>query len=628
MAVATITDAGADRRTEQRAAGDAEIDYAAAGAHAGSLAGGLVIIAPLIPLGAAVLLLFMYLTGVALVPAPKPVPIDALVPSGGPAMELTRQGVQPLRALAREAPVTLSILLTAAAWFAAALVMRQCRLTSPRHASGSVFDDVLQRYISLHARIRALGDFVPDRPFERAAFEEARGLCRNLGHQLGSGGPGWALGTSYVNIWRLVHRAEEALLVVQPHADTIADAASDEIRIRDSRMQNEKYLLHQLEASVRTLDPAAPRFLVDANLARASGLATNLATVADQVPLVAGGSPAAQAYGNGADNGATGDDGTVAGAEMARKSSGTAAVAPGISVVTMVQLETPPSTVSTREQQARERQAVAVIRSVRRAINDFRDTRRDELVRLRNHLRATTTMTNVATFVILAFAIRALITDDAPRRASPLDDPIVAATAFYFVGALVGLIDQLYRESRTQSAIEDFGLFDARLTLTPVLSGLSAVGGVLLGAMLLGTIGTSAIIPGEVPSEARSAASSAPPTAPPAGSTARDGGPPTLADVTTPGVAAGAAVDPRRSDGRRGLADIFSLNSYAFGLAVAAIFGLTPRLFIDRLRTESNAYVRDLQATTAGESRPTLTSKDPGSVRNDGGGSFPATSGA
>ena len=66
---------------------------------------------------------------------------------------------------------------------------------------------------------------------------------------------------------------------------------------------------------------------------------------------------------------------------------------------------------------------------------------------------------------------------------------------FYLVGALTGLINRLRIESGRSSAVEDYGLFLSRLIAVPVLSGLTAIGGVylvsktpeFLGAITTGT---------------------------------------------------------------------------------------------------------------------------------------------
>ena len=145
-----------------------------------------------------------------------------------------------------------------------------------------------------------------------------------------------------------------------------------------------------------------------------------------------------------------------------------------------------------------------------------------------------------------------------------------------------------------------------------------AVGGVLLGAMLLSTVGMSAVIPGGLtldpgigtavvaPRSAASGPSVAP--SPQAGAQEPKG---VSAAVAPSGAASSGAPTSgtyqTRHPARPSLADVFSLGTYAFGLVVAAIFGLTPRLFIDRLRSESRAYIRDLQETSPAQSTASVS---------------------
>jgi len=48
----------------------------------------------------------------------------------------------------------------------------------------------------------------------------------------------------------------------------------------------------------------------------------------------------------------------------------------------------------------------------------------------------------------------------------------------------VGLFNQLYLEGSAETATEDYGLATARLLHTPIISGLAALGGVLVIPML------------------------------------------------------------------------------------------------------------------------------------------------
>jgi uncharacterized membrane protein YjfL (UPF0719 family) len=115
--------------------------------------------------------------------------------------------------------------------------------------------------------------------------------------------------------------------------------------------------------------------------------------------------------------------------------------------------------------------ARAVISQVRGAISEFRDSRREGLVRARNRLFGTVIFVGTTGCVLLFIAILG----GAGKRA------VEAAAAFYLVGALVGLVKQLQSAATGGSAAEsDYGLGVVRLISTPLFSGLAAIGGVVL----------------------------------------------------------------------------------------------------------------------------------------------------
>jgi len=89
---------------------------------------------------------------------------------------------------------------------------------------------------------------------------------------------------------------------------------------------------------------------------------------------------------------------------------------------------------------------------------------------VRNQFVCTMILTGLTLYVLLQFAILA----GTPQPA------IISATAFYLVGALVGLFNRLYTESQTSKSIDDYRLALARLVAQPLYSGLAAVGGVLI----------------------------------------------------------------------------------------------------------------------------------------------------
>jgi hypothetical protein len=128
--------------------------------------------------------------------------------------------------------------------------------------------------------------------------------------------------------------------------------------------------------------------------------------------------------------------------------------------------EAPPRGDASTEGEAR-----AALVQVRLAITEFRDSRREGLVRARNRLFATVIFAGITGCVLLYVAILS----GAPKRS------IAAVAAFYLVGGVVGLVRQLQSASASEAASQDdYGLGLVRLIQTPLFSGLAAVGGVVL----------------------------------------------------------------------------------------------------------------------------------------------------
>jgi hypothetical protein len=152
------------------------------------------------------------------------------------------------------------------------------------------------------------------------------------------------------------------------------------------------------------------------------------------------------------------------------------------------------------------------------------------LVRARMQLTTTLTITGLMTYLVTVLAVSGRTTD-APINLT--GDPIAWAASLYLVGAIAGLFKCLSDESLNYEAVEDYGLAGVRLALTPVLSGLAAVGGVLLVGLI-------------------------------------------------PAIAVRLAA-PR-------LDDVFSLTANPFALIEAAVFGLAPTLLISRLRAATDRY--------------------------------------
>jgi hypothetical protein len=185
-------------------------------------------------------------------------------------------------------------------------------------------------------------------------------------------------------------------------------------------------------------------------------------------------------------------------------------------------------------------EARAILRAVRHTINVYRDDRRDGLVRVRNQLIGTGAFTSLVAYVLVGFAT--LI--DVPWQA------VGSMATFYIVGAIIGLFSRLGAEAEAEAAVEDYGLSRARLFHTPLFSGLAAVGGVVITLSLYNVLHV--------------------------------GGPTQQPEVP--------------------LVDIFDLNKNRQGLAIAAVFGLTPSLLVRRLQEQTDTYKQELSTSEAASS--------------------------
>lgn len=299
----------------------------------------------------------------------------------------------------------------------------------------------------------------------------------------------WSTASGYVNCFRALHRAEEALTEVEPVGLLVGDGLHDYFSLRDSRIPNRDGLMAGVRKAIGRLDNTVAEDFFDS--AESSGRQRGSKPEA-------GGS------------GATGSTTTTV------------------------------TTTSTAEADhlhyvENDRAARAVLREVRFAINDFRDDAFDGLVRQRNRLWRTILTTGLVTYALLALAILAR---------APAEQLLVAG-AFFLTGAIVGMFNQLRLAGSAKSAVEDFGLSEALLVQVPLVSGLAALAGVVVTGILspaaLATAGT---------------------------------------DVTAPK-----------------LTDIFGRETFAGYLLVAALFGLSPALLVDRLRKETRELQNDIASS-------------------------------
>jgi len=139
-------------------------------------------------------------------------------------------------------------------------------------------------------------------------------------------------------------------------------------------------------------------------------------------------------------------------------------------IATLSSDPTSPSAVNNGQvSQQSEQKARANIRKVKSALHKFTNERWDGLVRARNQLMVTAFLTTFFTYILVIIAILANV----PRMNT------IDAMVFYFLGAIVGLFGRLFDERNADTVMDDYGLSTTRIIVTPLISGLAALVGVL-----------------------------------------------------------------------------------------------------------------------------------------------------
>jgi hypothetical protein len=410
--------------------------------------------------------------------------------------------------------VPIGIVGGAVLWLLAAVPAQ--RSACARYANMASYDSIHARLRQLEAR---LGTFdaqphaKPGTLTEQVAactnaYEEARSCSEAIKEALHKDRAlAWAQGTGYLNVWNLIYLAEEALIEIEPLSMVLAGALHDESRIEGSTIDNREALLDKVRAAVAVLAPQAVPYLdkLPPTPRQACGAAVGTASLQTGAVLTVKGQVGR------------------AKSEFRRIRTWSTSRWPHVMAH--------PYRVHSPDQQGA--YARAVLREVRYTIDKFRGLRWAGLVRARKARLATALVTGLTAYVLLAVAV----TRHAPTTA------IVAAVVFFLIGAIIGLFNRMYGEYGDDTGVDDYGLSTARLILIPLISGLAAVGGVLV-TTVFSNIGT----------------------------------PPHLK-----------------------LDAIFDLNSGPYGLLIAAAFGLAPGLLLSGLHQQADKYKADLKSSQASD---------------------------
>jgi hypothetical protein len=335
-------------------------------------------------------------------------------------------------------PVVFGMLYTYIAWWVIALPMSY--LTTVQTSNPRSYGLLITRLRQLEARLKEIeAQSLDGKPrqlatYQLVALREAHNNFEDLNTLLYKypSGLQWVLYMGYINAWGKLHRAEEALIEVEPVEMVIRGALHDKLAIQDSNLSSRDELLKKMRQAAKELYPAMEsRFRPNRPVEDSEEihkLKKDLKQIADKV---------------------------------------------GIDVDDDISDKNIENQVISVEAEARAR---LTLREIRRTLNEFRDRLWEGLVRARNNLLATIFSAGLVTHILLIIFILSSI---------PTQSEFLAAAVYYMVGAAFGLAGRIYREAQISTAVDDYGLSFARLVATPLLSGLAGIGGVFLFSTIL-----------------------------------------------------------------------------------------------------------------------------------------------
>jgi hypothetical protein len=308
-----------------------------------------------------------------------------------------------------------------------------------------------QSYSSLVDRYTTLNYYVQQ---NSQGTEEVTKYIEALRSALNQPSSSWVLGKGYVELWALMDSAEEALIPVAPLEKVIAGAVEDEMCLNGSNIANSEDWANKLRIAVNDLDSNAIGYLKPSMAKQA--------IVQKQIVLAAAQGDAGSAPTLVSTNGQNGNPDPMAPVPANGQNGNPDPMAPvpangqngGSANLQDIQV------------------ARAILRSVRATINAFNAKSWEALIDARNQLYCTMTLVGLTVFVFVAIAI--LLHVNLVH--------LEAATFYAFIGGIAGLIGRLSLEAQSDKTLDNYRLSQARLLVTPLLSGLAAVIGVLIVA--------------------------------------------------------------------------------------------------------------------------------------------------
>jgi hypothetical protein len=265
-------------------------------------------------------------------------------------------------------------------------------------------------------------------------INSARTYFDSAVQELSAKGTTWVSGTGYVNVSRLLHRLEEALILVKPAEELLIDFAADELNLNNSLISNKEYYGRVLRTAMESLN----------QLRQIDRLQKTI-----EPPTL----PSVTTVGS------------LIWAKHRKAKSEQSHHDEGVKALGIID----------------EFRSRIMLCEVRSAQNQFQDDQWEKLVHVRDYLTQLTILTGLVLFMLLVFAILSTV---------PISI-LIAGALYFLIGAVVGLFSRLYEQSKADISIDNVRLAGARLMARPLFSGLAALGGVLVAQKLSASGNTS-----------------------------------------------------------------------------------------------------------------------------------------
>jgi hypothetical protein len=101
-----------------------------------------------------------------------------------------------------------------------------------------------------------------DKVSKREAYAEVKGEIEEIEKRLQDGDTTWVTGAGYIELWHRIHRAQEAMIKLEPLSEVAEGAMRDDERLRDANIANRERLLDRLRSAVAVFEaPEANGYL-------------------------------------------------------------------------------------------------------------------------------------------------------------------------------------------------------------------------------------------------------------------------------------------------------------------------------------------------------------------------------